>query len=679
MEIAELPSPCPAKPLMIRSFFERTDHGSFSGLCFLVGEGHYARARAALAQANDDDARTPLLRELCVYNRLNTLAAVYHAQRGWLGASLSAAEVVTALYFRIMRLGDGVDDPGRDRLVLGKGHAAAMQYAALAGLGWLGPDQLLKYKQLGGPQAHPDLKTPGVECNTGSLGQALSKCCGLASGADYRVYVVLGDGELQEGQNFEAFMTMAHFGLNNVIPVIDRNGIQSDSNVADIMPIPDLSAVLGGLGLQVVTVDGNDIAAVCNCFAGIDAPQRPTVVIADTTKGAGISFMSAREAPRREYVWHGRAPDAGEYREAVTELAGQVASHLLREELDRFLGGPAAGSTRRKPAVRAPLSTGAAFGCELVKLGESHPAVRVLDADLEKSCRLTDFAAAFPDRFLEMGIAEQDMVAFAGGLALAGALPVVNTYASFFRRAYEQTYLNATERTRILYAGHYAGLCYAPDGKTHQCTGDVAMMRAIPGMLVVHPACPDEVGAAIRWYLDGDTEAPLYLRLHRRPPPGPALAPPQPFRFGYGVAMRDGDTDAILTSGPHMTAYCLRAAEILAARGRTTPAVFSISTLRHLAPAFVAELANGYERWFVVEELIAAGGLLDELTGAAAELRRQGTLAQWPDIYHRAVDDFTFSTLDDEGLYNHFRLNGQALAEFVAECLAGGRPPNAPR
>jgi transketolase len=177
----------------------------------------------------------------------------------------------------------------------------------------------------------------------------------------------------------------------------------------------------------------------------------------------------------------------------------------------------------------------------------------VLDADLEKPCRLTEFARSFPEQYVEMGIAEQDMVSFAGGLALRGELvPVVNTYAAFFRRACEQVYVNATEGTKIVYAGHYAGLCYTTDGKTHQCTGDLAMMRSVPGMHVFYPTVGVELAAVLAWYLDADRTGPLYLRLHRTPAGwGDSGEPDVDFRPGWGTALRcSGPCRGSATSHP---------------------------------------------------------------------------------------------------------------------------------
>lgn len=630
--------------------------------CYWVGARLYATARRRLAAAADDDARIAALRTLCLFNRVNALSTIAHAGRGWLGASFSCAEILTALYFDTAE-GAGTRRPDRDYILLSKGHAAAMQYAALAGLGVLRVADLRHYKQPGGPAAHPDRATPGIEANSGSLGQTLSKAAGLALGGARRVFVVLGDGELQEGQNLEAFMTLHRHGLSQVVAIVDCNGIQTDSAVADIKPIPDLAGVLRGLGCSVQRVPGHDMEALVRALRAPPAAGKPRVLLADTRKAAGIPFMEASSCARRAFAWHGALPDDDAYRAALAALADAPDAGPAAAGIRAFLrahGGnrPATGRPARRDA---PVATGAAFGAHLADAAHRDARLVVLGADLEKACGLTRFAAEHPGRYIEMGIAEQDMVSCAGGLALRGLVPVAATFAAFFRRAFEQVYVNATEGTRVIYAGHYAGLCYGPDGKTHQCTGDVAMMRSIPGMRVFYPAFPEEARMILDACLAGPAEGPVYVRLHRTPAdPAFALKPPAAFEAGHGHWLRpcSGTGLCLLTSGPHMAAFCAGAADRLAARGRTVD-VCAVSTLRGLAPGFVADLAR-YETLAVAEELAGAGGLHDEVTAALAA---RGL--RLPRMLHRAAEGLTFSTLEPFGLYRHFGLMPEQLAAWL--------------
>lgn len=647
---------------------EKTDGLSGEVLCFLAPASWLRERVRALrsAQAGDVEWR---LRELCAVNRIHALTAIRAADHGWLGASFSAAEILTSLYF----------DPERPSawlsgawpvVALGKGHAAAMQYACLAACGAIPPAALLRYKCPDGPQAHADIDTPGVPLNTGSLGQALSKSYGLAVGGKKPVFCLLGDGELQEGQCWEAFQTLAHRNCREVIPVIDMNGIQSDTNVADIKEIPDLGRALEGLGLVVREIDGHHFAEIRRAVCELRGSERAGVILARTQKGGGVSFMAADSCEPRGYAWHGRVPNSEQTAEVLRELAKDIDDPALRDALfDRIRelrtrAGHEPASAAKSATVSA-VSTGEAFGDALCRQAEKVPNLVVLDADLEKPCRLRAFAERFPDRFLEMGISEQDMVSTAGGLALAGRLPVVNTYAAFFRRAFEQVYVNATEATRVLYVGHYAGLCYTTDGKTHQCTGDVAMMRSIPRMQVLYPAFPEEVPQMLDWCTSESLPGPCYIRLHRTPVE--TVVPDEELNFSpatpVGVRRIGCATVAVLTAGPSLVRVCAALADELSQQGRAID-VFAVSDHSRMSGEFVRRRLAEYETVVVIEELAPAGGLFD-LTADALARQCEEAGTPMPRLLRRAADGFTFSTRDPDGLYHHFELNARSLIPWL--------------
>lgn len=650
---------------------------------FLVAHDHMSKLEQALSAA-DYELQTCLLSELAACNRINCLAAIGSARHGWIGACLSVAEILTALYSDPLLsppTASGIKESGQPAsgpepgygdyplIVLGKGHAAAMQYACLAAKGFIPVEHLLKYKCADGPQAHTDRCTRGIVCNTGSLGQALSKCCGLAAASPRsRVVAILGDGEMQEGQNFEALMSISRFNLANLITIIDRNGLQSDSTVAEIMPIADLAAVLGGMGLSVFRLRAaNEMQAVRKCLHGLNPPARPTAVIADTMKGAGVSFMAARAANRRGYAWHGGIPDRDQYLAALAELGNAIRLPELQVQLDAYVADYSQKQAQPRPPTKSKdlSSAGMAFGESLVHLAAEYESLHVLDADLEKPCRLRPFAETFPERFHEIGIAEQNMVSFAGGLALRGLVPVVNTYAAFFRRAYEQVYVNTTEGTRIIYAGHYAGLCYTTDGKTHQCTGDIAMMRAIPGMNVLYPAFPEQVEPMLRYVLRNPDTGPVYFRLHRTPasPADELGLGQQDPAWGQTFSTKNAEsaTFAVLTAGPHMARFCVEAAREVEGSGGPSVAVHVIADFGLLPREFAAFLESQY-RWVgVVEETVQAGGLFDLV---AASLAESGGIRR-PELRRKCVHNLTFSTREPRGLYNHFGLDSRSLATWL--------------
>ena len=258
--------------------------------------------------------------------RVGIVKAIHNAGSGHPGGSLSAADVVTALYFKEMNIDP--ENPrmeGRDKFILSKGHAGPVQYAALAERGYFPKEDILQLRKLGGKfQGHPDMnKVPGIEMSTGSLGQGFSVAGGmaLANKLDQnpgRVYVLLGDGELQEGLIWEAAMSAAHNKLDNLTAILDWNGLQIDGRNEDVMTVTPVDEKFRAFGWNVVNIDGHDFSQIFDAFDQARACKgRPTVLIAKTHKGRGVSFMED------EYGWHGKAPDEEQTQQAIRELGGE--------------------------------------------------------------------------------------------------------------------------------------------------------------------------------------------------------------------------------------------------------------------------------------------------------------------------------------------------------------------
>ncbi|MBX6377088.1 MAG: transketolase [Clostridia bacterium] len=270
-----------------------------------------------------DPAREAYLAGMARQLRRHVVRMTAAAGSGHPGGSLSAADIVAVLYFDVLRLRPEEPDwPERDRFILCKGHAAPVLYAALAERGFFPVEDLLTLRQLHSHlQGHPDMrKTPGVEASTGSLGHGLSIASGLALGArlqghTYRVYALLGDGECQEGNTWEAALAAPRRGLDNLTAFVDYNRMQNDGHMADILPLDPLADKWRAFGWHVLEIDGHDIAQI---RAAVDEAQRtrgrPTVVIAHTIKGKGVSFMENNPE------WHGKGPNAEELARALAEL-----------------------------------------------------------------------------------------------------------------------------------------------------------------------------------------------------------------------------------------------------------------------------------------------------------------------------------------------------------------------
>jgi transketolase len=263
--------------------------------------------------------------------RRDIVEMIAEAGSGHPGGSLSAADIVATLYFGGVLRHDPADPnwPGRDRFILSKGHAAPVLYAALAEAGYFGRDHLATLRKLGSIlQGHPDSKkTPGVEVSTGSLGQGLSVASGLAAGlrggavdepalGDRTVFCLLGDGELQEGQVWEAAMFAAHQGLDNLVAIVDDNGLQIDGACNEVMCLGGIAAKFVAFGWHAIEVDGHDVTALEQALQTARAYREgPCVVVAHTVKGKGVSFMEDQAG------WHGKAPSADERAQALAELA----------------------------------------------------------------------------------------------------------------------------------------------------------------------------------------------------------------------------------------------------------------------------------------------------------------------------------------------------------------------
>ena len=263
------------------------------------------------------------LKELALENRRNIISMVYNAQSGHIGGSLSACDVLTVLFHKCMHIVTDKNSPEfnlRDRFVLSKGHASPVYYSLLAQLGYFPKEELMTFRKLGSRlQGHPCLKAPGVEVATGSLGQGLSMACGIAMALKLdknpaKVFSLLGDGELQEGSIWEGFMQIAHRKLNNLVVIIDRNRLQIDGSTENIMSLDSLSDKLKAFNLKVIEIDGHDYNAIYEAIESAKNTEVPAVVIANTIKGKGVSFMENNAG------WHGKAPKKEEYELAIQEL-----------------------------------------------------------------------------------------------------------------------------------------------------------------------------------------------------------------------------------------------------------------------------------------------------------------------------------------------------------------------
>lgn len=568
-----------------------------------------------------------LFADMCRYN---TLIAVKKAGSGHLGSSLSAMDITTYLYLNEMNVFDvGFDSPDRDIYFSSKGHDVPGLYSLFHALGIIPEEKLLMLRRLNGLDGHPEVRQPGIEASTGSLGMGISKGKGMAWAKSYNknrghVYVLTGDGEFQEGQIYESLQATAHQKVNNITAIMDHNKYQTDMLVADVNNIEDVVKKVEAFGWYVIRINGHDYNALKKTFSELKkVNDKPKMIIADTIKGRGVSFM---ERPLTEtfqgktlYKWHSGAPDDESYIQGLKELSETILK--LSEKLGIGEIAIPENTAEGKDITKLDKEfVTDAYGEALVEIAKKNKKLVVLDGDLSADCKLRKFEKTFPERFIENGIAEQDMVSMAGGLARMGMIPVVNTFASFLAaRANEQIYNNAGEKTKIIYTCHFSGMIPAGPGKSHQSVRDISLFGALPNITIIQPCNAEETKWATE-YCVNVAEENCMLRLVIGPSPEKIELPSNyTFKPGIGAELTDG-ADAILFGyGPVMLHEALVAADYLK-KIKFNLKVVNMPWLNKIDKEWLKKVVNDQKRIFVLEDHSAFGGLGDRLLNWLVEI-----------------------------------------------------------
>ena len=478
-----------------------------------------------------------------------------------------------------------------------------------------------------------------------------------------------GDGELQEGQIWESLQTAAYQQVNNLIAIVDFNKIQTDKSVKDIIDLGDLAKKFEGFGWHAESCNGHDFTELENVFTRFKQIQdRPKALIADTIKGKGVSFMEGPRALKDGnglYPWHSGAPDDDTFEAGYAEIVDRINARL--EELDLAPLSSRVMATRERNRVTLKDSAEKvvnAYGEALVNIGAKRKDVIVLDADLSADCGLRPFEQAFPERFIENGIAEQDMVSTAGGLALQGFLPIVNSFGVFLAsRSNEQIYNNATEKTKIIYVCHYAGLIPAGPGKSHQSLRDISLFGALPNCTIIEPCNGIETGQALQWCVD-QAEQNCMLRLVISPSPRTIVLPENyHFSFGKGAVVNDGKDAVLFSYGPVMMNEALTAAELLKDKDISLKIV-NLPWLNKIDINWLEETVGNCDLIFAIDNHSQYGGLGDLLLNAlmsSSKLRARH-------LVKFAVEDYPACGTPQEALGYH-KLDGRNLATRIAGAM----------
>lgn len=492
------------------------------------------------------------------YCRINALYMIAKAGSGHIGSSFSSMDIMTWLYLFEMN-GDvnSSIETDCDIFFSSKGHDSPGLYSVLLGLGKLNFDLIHHLRRKNGLPGHPDITTPNIITNTGSLGMGISKAKGMifankVLGKKGYVYVLTGDGELQEGQIWESLLSAKNNNIEELIVIVDHNKLQSDNPVSKVSDLGDLEAKFSSFGWYVSRCDGNSISELSNTLVECKKiKNKPKVIIADTVKGKGVSFMehTSIDSDVEFYKYHSGAPTKDAYANALIELHASVNKQLdilgfKKIELENIIRPETIVQINLEKIIPA-------YSEALLNLAKNNPKIIALDADLILDTGLVNFKEQLPNQFLECGIAEQDMVSQAGGMALRGLIPIVHSFACFLSaRPNEQIYNNATEKTKVVYVGSLTGLIPAGPGHSHQAVRDIASLKGIPELTLLEPACTNEVEDLLRWALDDNLNS-SYIRLVSYPI-YPILGSLEKLTLlkGRPTYFKKGKTVCFLTSGP---------------------------------------------------------------------------------------------------------------------------------
>jgi transketolase len=584
-----------------------------------VPSGEFTRLLEATVSPQD---RT---RAFAALARINVLYMIAGAWSGHIGTSFSSIEIMSWLFLNEIRdLDKGPDDC--DIFFSSKGHDAPALYAVLIGLGLLDEERLHDLRRLHGLPGHPHIQTPYVQANTGSLGMGISKAKGMVlanrlADVERRVFVLTGDGELQEGQFWESLAPAANHGLHEIVAIVDHNKIQSDTWVRKVSDLGDLEAKLRAFGWHVTRTDGHDVTALERTFRSLDAvTSAPKIVVADTVKGRGVSFMEGPAMKDGElYGYHSGAPGEKQYTGGLQELL--ASANAIFGELGL---GAVQTETRTRNPRREPRKTDnliSAYEHALLRQGERHKHLVVLDADLIKDCGLVSFAKRFPDRFIECGIAEQDMVSTAAGLARRGTLPIVHSFACFLSaRPNEQIYNQCSEGSKVIYVGSLAGLLPGGPGHSHQSVRDISALRGMPNMTLLEPALEAEVQGLLDYAVNHAPDS-VYLRLVSVKWPMPFAYPSHhKVEFGRGWVVRDGTDAIVFAYGPWLLANAFEAAEEIERSSGASIRLVNLPWLNKIDLRWLREVVGGRRSIVTLDNHYLKGGQGEMVASAIAEI-----------------------------------------------------------
>jgi len=562
---------------------------------------------------------TELWRELGQQLRVDSIRSSNVTKSGHPTSSMSAADLIAVLLAKYLHYDFGSpDDPRNDHLVFSKGHASPLLYSMYKAAGAITDEELLTFRVFGSRlQGHPTPAIPWVDVATGSLGQGLPYGVGIALAGKkldrlpYRTWVLCGDSEIAEGSVWEAFEHASFYGLDNLTAIIDVNRLGQRGETMHGWDLDSYAERARAFGWKAIEIDGHDVEAIDRAYTEAVATEGvPTVIVAKTIKGKGVKEVENKPN------WHGKALDNPE--QAIEELGGErnivveVAKPDYEGEPHVFESGPLELPTW---ALGEEVATRLAYGEALVALGGANGKVVVLDGEVSNSTHADLFAKAYPERYFEMFIAEQQLVAAAVGLQVRNWVPFASTFAAFFSRAYDFVRMAAISQANIRLSGSHAGVSIGEDGPSQMALEDLAMMRAVHGSTVLYPCDANQTAKLVAEM--AEREGIVFLRTTRAATPVVYDADEE-FPIGGARVLRDGDDVAIVAAG--ITLHeSLKAAEQLETEGISARVIdlYSVKPVDGETLRAAAEATGG--RILTVEDHWSEGGIGDAVLEALSD------------------------------------------------------------
>ncbi|MBE9049780.1 transketolase [Nostocales cyanobacterium LEGE 11386] len=491
--------------------------------------------------------------------RVDSIRATTVAGSGHPTSSMSAADLMAVLLAKHFRYDfDNPANPNNDRLILSKGHAAPLLYSMYKAAGVISDEELRSLRQFGSRlEGHPTPVLPWVDVATGSLGQGLPIGVGVALAGKYldqlpyHVWVLLGDSETAEGSVWEAFDHAAHYTLDNLIAIIDVNRLGQRGQTELGWNTQAYANRARAFGWQAIEIDGHNLTEIDQAFsAALTVNDRPTVIIARTKKGKGVASLEDLGG------WHGKALSPDDEKQVIAELGGE-RQITIQVDTPEEQGQPA--STGNPQPLQLPtydkgakVATRRAYGDALVALGAAKPDVIALDAEVSNSTYAEDFAEAYPERYFEMYIAEQQMVAAAVGLQVRKYKPFASTFAAFLTRAYDFVRMAAVSRANIKLVGSHAGVSIGQDGPSQMALEDLAAFRAVWSSTILYPSDANQTAKLVAQMSDRD--GIVYLRTTREKTPV-IYGANEEFSIGGSKIIRSSDRDQATVIGAGITLH----------------------------------------------------------------------------------------------------------------------------